>query len=82
VAARRSIDWWLFTEDLTDRSRVTVRADGGIQIAWQPHSVRAHEVLVRETRRLVPELGYPILFTRRTGIESIHRWHRRKELIR
>jgi choline dehydrogenase-like flavoprotein len=70
VATRRSIDWWLFTEDLPDpENRVTVRADGGIQIAWQPNNVRAHEVLVRETSRLVRELGYPILFTRRTGIE-------------
>jgi choline dehydrogenase-like flavoprotein len=70
MATRRSIDWWLFTEDLPDPdNRVTLRDDGTIQIAWTPNNVRAHEVLVRETGRLVRKLGYPILFTRRTGIE-------------
>jgi choline dehydrogenase-like flavoprotein len=70
MATRRSIDWWLFTEDLPDPdNRVTLRDDGTIQIAWTPNNVRAHDVLVRETGRLVRKMGYPILFTRRTGIE-------------
>ena len=70
MATRRSIDWWLFTEDLPEpKNRVTLRRDGGFQIAWEPNNVRAHEVLVRETRRLVRKMGYPIVFTERTGIE-------------
>jgi choline dehydrogenase-like flavoprotein len=67
---RRSIDWWLFTEDLPDpANRVTLRDDGTIQIAWTPNNVRAHEELVREARRIVRRLGYPLIFTERTGIE-------------
>jgi choline dehydrogenase-like flavoprotein len=70
VVARRSIDWWLFTEDLPDPdNRVTLRRDGTIEIAWTPNNVRAHETLVREARRIVRRLGYPLIYTERTGIE-------------
>jgi choline dehydrogenase-like flavoprotein len=70
AAIRRSTDWWLFSEDLPDPdNRVTLRPDGGIQIAWTPNNVRAHEVLVRETRTLLRKVGYPIVLTERTGIE-------------
>src|ERR1700730_3436845 len=70
VVARRSIDWWLFTEDLPDPdNRVTLRPDSTIQIAWTANNVRAHEALVREARRIVRRLGYPLVFTERTGIE-------------
>jgi choline dehydrogenase-like flavoprotein len=70
AVTRRSIDWWLFTEDLPDPdNRVTLRRDGTIQIAWTPNNVRAHEELVREARRIVRCLGYPLIFTERTGIE-------------
>jgi choline dehydrogenase-like flavoprotein len=70
MVTRRSTDWWLFTEDLpVPENRVTLRPDGRIQIAWVPNNVRAHEVLVRETRKLLREIGYPVVFTARTGIE-------------
>jgi choline dehydrogenase-like flavoprotein len=70
MAARRSIDWWLFSEDLPDpNNRVTLRGDGTIQIAWTPNNVEAHNVLIRETTKLVRKLGYPIVITERTGIE-------------
>jgi choline dehydrogenase-like flavoprotein len=69
-AAHRSIDWWLFTEDLPDpQNRVVLTAQGGIQIHWTPNNTRAHEVLVRETRKIVRGLGYPLVFSQRTGIE-------------
>jgi choline dehydrogenase-like flavoprotein len=70
VVTRRSIDWWLFTEDLPDPdNRVTLRCDGTIEIAWTPNNVRAHDTLVREARRIVRRLGYPLIYTERTGIE-------------
>ena len=70
VVTRRSIDWWLFSEDLPDpANRVTLRRDGAIRIAWTPNNVRAHQVLVREARKLIRRLGYPFIFTERTGIE-------------
>ncbi len=70
MATRRSTDWWLFTEDLPDpNNRVGLRDDGGIQIAWVPNNVRAHQVLVRETTKLVRKMGYPVVFSAGTGIE-------------
>jgi choline dehydrogenase-like flavoprotein len=70
IAARRSIDWWLFSEDLPDpENRVTLRGDGRIQIAWAPNNVGAHDVLIRETTAIVRNLGYPVVITERTGIE-------------
>ena len=69
-AAGHSMDWWLFTEDLPDpENRVTLTADGQIQIRWVPNNVRAHEVLVREVRKLLRSVGYPLIFSQRTGIE-------------
>jgi choline dehydrogenase-like flavoprotein len=42
---------------------------GDIQIRWVPNNVRAHEVLVRETRKLLRGMGYPLVFSQTTGIE-------------
>ncbi|MBO3682142.1 GMC family oxidoreductase [Streptomyces sp. NEAU-YJ-81] len=69
-AAHRSMDWWLFTEDLPDpENRVTRTPKGDIRIRWVPNNVRAHEILVRETRKLLRGMGYPLVFSQRTGIE-------------
>ena len=69
-AAHRSMDWWLFTEDMPDpENRVSLTPKGDIQIRWVPNNVRAHEVLVRETRKLLRGMGYPLVFSQTTGIE-------------
>jgi choline dehydrogenase-like flavoprotein len=66
----RSLDWWLFTEDLPDAdNRVELTTSGRIRLRWRPNNVRAHELLVREARRMARAAGYPIVFTRRAGIE-------------
>ena len=69
MAANRSMDFWLFTEDLPDPdNRVTVRVDGRIQIDWTPNNVRAHEVLTHEVGALLRSIGFPLIFSERTGI--------------
>jgi choline dehydrogenase-like flavoprotein len=66
----RSTDWWLFSEDLPDPdNRIEITRDGAIRLHWKPNNVRAHDVLVREARRIARAAGYPITFTRKTGIE-------------
>jgi choline dehydrogenase-like flavoprotein len=66
----RSIDWWLFTEDLPHPdNRVELAPGGGPRLRWRPNNVRAHEVLVREAKRMVRATGYPVTLTRRAGIE-------------
>ncbi len=70
AATRRSIDWWLFSEDFPDQdNRVTLRRDGAIQVAWTPNNVSTHRVLVRETRRLMRTLGYPLVISESPGID-------------
>lgn len=70
LATNRSTDWWLFTEDLPNpENRVTLTPGGRIQIAWKPNNVRAHEVLVRETRKMLRKIGFPVVISEGTGIE-------------
>lgn len=69
LAAQRSTDWWLFTEDLPDPdNRVTLTSGGDIQISWKPNNVAAHRELVRVVRRALRQAGYPILVSQRAGI--------------
>jgi choline dehydrogenase-like flavoprotein len=69
IAAGHSMDWWLFTEDLPDpENRVTVRDDKAIQISWKPNNVRAHQHLVKEMKRILHKMGYPLIFSETTGI--------------
>jgi choline dehydrogenase-like flavoprotein len=69
--ADRSVDWWVMSEDLPDpENRVTLAADGAIQIHWRPTNLSAHVRLVRAARRIMREAGYPIVLTRRMGIET------------
>ena len=66
----RSTDWWLFSEDLPDpENRIEITSHGAIRLHWKPNNVRAHDLLVREARRMARAAGYPIVFTRKTGIE-------------
>jgi choline dehydrogenase-like flavoprotein len=66
----RSMDWWLFSEDLPDPdNRVELTSGGAVRLHWKPNNVRAHEKLVREAKRIARAAGYPITFTRRAGIE-------------
>jgi choline dehydrogenase-like flavoprotein len=66
----RSTDWWLFTEDLPDpENRVEITDGGAIRVHWKANNVRAHDVLVREARKMVRAGGYPLTFSRKTGIE-------------
>ena len=66
----RSMDWWLFTEDLPDPdNRIDLTTGGAVRLRWTPNNLRAHETLVGEAKRMARATGYPITFTRRAGIE-------------
>jgi choline dehydrogenase-like flavoprotein len=66
----RSMDWWLFTEDLPDaENRVQLTTGGAVRLRWKPNTVRAHELLVREAKRMARAAGYPITLSRRADIE-------------
>jgi choline dehydrogenase-like flavoprotein len=55
----RGVDWLAMSEDLPSaRNRVTVEADGRIRLSYQPNNVKAHEQLVKETKRILHQLGF------------------------
>jgi choline dehydrogenase-like flavoprotein len=55
----RGVDWLVMSEDLPDAdNRVTVDADGRIQLIYRPNNLRAHRRLVKETKRILRRLGF------------------------
>ena len=59
------------SEDLPDaRNRVTVTADGKVQLHYTPNNLRAHRLLVKETRRLLRRLGFPIIVKHSHGAKN------------
>jgi choline dehydrogenase-like flavoprotein len=68
--AQRSLDWWLFSEDLPHpANRVTLDSQGRISVHWVPNNLGAHRELVQEAKKMVSRAGFSIKLTRRTGIE-------------
>jgi choline dehydrogenase-like flavoprotein len=55
----RGVDWLVMSEDLPSLdNRVTVEADGRIRLHYRPNNLRAHDELVRETKRILRRLGF------------------------
>ena len=54
----RGVDWLAVSEDLPDpENRVTVEPDGRLRLHYQPNNLVAHARLVRETKRILRQLG-------------------------
>jgi choline dehydrogenase-like flavoprotein len=71
AAARRSVDWWVMSEDLPDpANRVTIDASGEIVIHWHPNNLAAHDRLMAHAKAMLRRAGYPILLDRRMGIAT------------
>ena len=55
----RGVDWLAMSEDLPrEDNRVTVDAQGRIQLHYRPNNLAAHDRLVREMKRILHRLGY------------------------
>ena len=71
LIAARSIEWWVMSEDLPDRNnRVALSDGGGIEIHWRPTNTEAHDLLLREAKKMMRKAGYPIVATQTMGIET------------
>ena len=67
----RGVDWLAMSEDLPDpENRVTVEADGRIRLAYRPNNTRAHEMLVREFKRMLYRLGFWSVVTHSHGSQN------------
>jgi choline dehydrogenase-like flavoprotein len=55
----RGVDWLAMSEDLPSRdNRVTVDTDGRIRLNYHPNNLKAHDMLVREMKRILRRLGF------------------------
>ena len=69
--ARRSVDWWVMSEDLPDPdNRVMVGDDGGVRVQWRPNNRAAHQQLIRRAKGMMRAAGYPLVFSETLGIET------------
>jgi choline dehydrogenase-like flavoprotein len=69
--AKRSVDWWVMTEDLPDpENRIILGSGGRIEVRFRPNNLRAHERLIQAARGMLRRAGYPIVITQRMGIET------------
>ena len=54
----RSMDWLVMSEDLpVNDNRVTVEPDGRIRVRYRPNNLKAHDQLVKKTKRILRKLG-------------------------
>jgi choline dehydrogenase-like flavoprotein len=55
----RGVDWLAISEDLPrDDNRITLAADGRIQLHYRPNNVSSHARLVVEMKRILRRLGF------------------------
>ncbi|BAB52905.1 mlr6655 [Mesorhizobium japonicum MAFF 303099] len=67
LVARNCYGWFLTSEDLPNpESRVTIR-NGRIVMNWVRNNMGAHETLIRRTRAVMREAGFPVVLTRTFG---------------
>ena len=67
----RGVDWLVMSEDLPlMTNEVTVDDKGRIHLRYTPNNVRAHAMLVKETKRILRRLGYPIVITHSHGAKN------------
>lgn len=68
--ARRSVDWWIMSEDLPDpENRVSIDSDGKIRLAYTANNLKSHGELVKHWTRLMRSMGYPIIITQKMDIK-------------
>ena len=69
--AKRSVDWWVMSEDLPDfNNRVSLGSDGRVQVQWQPTNRVAHRELIRRAKTMMHDAGYALVFSETLGIET------------
>jgi choline dehydrogenase-like flavoprotein len=69
--AGRSVDWYLMTEDLPDpANRVSLDSAGRVIVNYRPNNLRLHRRLVRSMATAMRRAGYPLIQTRRFGLDA------------
>ena len=67
----RGVDWLAMSEDLPAvENRVTLDANGRIQLIYRPNNLKAHRMLVSEARRILYKLGFWVVMTHSHGAKN------------
>ena len=67
----RGVDWLVMSEDLpSPDNRVSLTPDGRIRLEYGPNNLRAHHLLVRETKRILRRLGFPLIVKHSHGARN------------
>jgi choline dehydrogenase-like flavoprotein len=67
----RGVDWLAMSEDLpVPENRVTIDAAGRIRLRYRPNNLRAHRMLVRETKRILRRVGFWLVVTHSHGSKN------------
>ena len=67
----RGVDWLVMSEDLPRfENRIALTGNGKIQLHYVPNNLRAHRRLVRETRRILRKLGFPLVVAHSHGTRN------------
>jgi len=70
--ASHSVDWYAQSEDLPHPdSRVTVGADGTIDLHWRRTNLSTHARWVAKCREILRATGYPIVLAKSFGTEVV-----------
>jgi choline dehydrogenase-like flavoprotein len=71
AATRRSVDWYLESEDLPEpENRITLTPTGQIRVNWKPNNCGAHLGLVARMRDLLKRVGFPVVIHETMGIAT------------
>lgn len=70
--AEHSVDWYAQSEDTPHpQSRITLRADGGVNLHWHRTNLQAHQRWVSQCRQILRKTGYPVVLTKPFGTEVV-----------
>jgi choline dehydrogenase-like flavoprotein len=69
--ADHSVDWYVMSEDLGQaESRVRLHTDGSIVLDWKRSNMRAHQRWVEQAKRLLKDIGFPVVLSKPFGADS------------
>ena len=60
--SQHSVDWWAQSEDLPEASnRVTLDAQGRVQVSYRANNLKAHQELKRQFKQVLRQIGFPLV---------------------
>jgi choline dehydrogenase-like flavoprotein len=71
LMARRSVDWWIMSEDLPDPENRVVLQGEKISLHYTANNMAGHELLVKRAVSLMRKIGFPLNVVKHMGGLSV-----------